>query len=283
MNPTEINEALEAISRVPFDPDDFGFAFATATDNAKATVSKLRSGTTNKSDVPGGVLLNRKFHYAPAGAGEVDRVLDALRSSRKTEKHKPAILIATDGVTISAEHPRSGDTLHCAFSELGDHFGFFLPAAGKERYRPAEENPVDVKAAGKLARLYDALVRSDPDWGTDARRHAMNQFMTRLIFCMFAEDVGIFPERQFSRLIFTHTGDRGEGAREAIETAFTAMNEPKDARRDLPAWTRELEYVNGGLFAGEIGAPEFDVLSYRYLRDACDLNWREINPTSSAR
>ena len=60
--------------------------------------------------------------------------------------------------------------------------------------RPAEENPADVKATGKLAKLYDALVKANPDWATDARRHDMNQFMTRMIFCMFAEDVGIFPE-----------------------------------------------------------------------------------------
>ncbi|WP_194098648.1 class I SAM-dependent DNA methyltransferase [Marivivens aquimaris] len=278
MNPTEIYDALAEIAAKPFDPNEFPFAFAEATDAAKAAISKLRNGSTNKSDVSGGVLFNKKFHYAPALKGLTDVTLDQLRASKKTKASKPAILIATDGETIAAEHPVSGDTLHCTFSELGDHFGFFLPAAGKERYRAVEENPVDVKATGKLARLYDALTKANPDWGSDDRRHEMNQLMMRLIFCMFAEDVGIFPDNQFSRLLFTHAGDKGEEARETIITAFNAMNLPKDKRGALPAWTAELEYVNGGLFAGTIDAPRFDTISFRYLRDACDLDWREINP-----
>jgi hypothetical protein len=278
MNPTEIYQALAAIAAKPYDQTEFPLDFALATDNAPATVAKLRNGSYNKSDLPGGVLLNKKFHYAPALPGMANATLDALRASRKTQKHKPAILIATDGAEIAAEHLKSGDVLHGAFSDLGDRFGFFLPAAGKERYRAAEENPVDIKVAGKLARLYDALIRHNPDWGTESRRHEMNQLMTRLIFCMFAEDVGIFPENQFSRLIFTHAGDRGENMREVLTHAFSAMNTPHDRRDALPAWARELEYVNGGLFAGPVEAPSFDVNSTRYFRDICDEDWKEINP-----
>ena len=278
MNPAEIYDALAALAAKPYDPSEFPFDFALATDNAPATVAKLRAGSYNKSDLPGGVLMNQKFHFAPALPGLAAVTLDNLRANKRTAKHKPAILIATDGVEIAAEHPKSGDTLHCAFAELGDRFGFFLPAAGKERYRAAEENPVDVKVSGKLAKLYDALIRQNPDWATDARRHDMNQLMTRLIFCLFAEDVGIFPENQFSRLIFTHSGDKGEGMREVLISAFTAMNTPKDRRDALPAWTREFEYVNGGLFAGGIDAPRFDAPSARYLRDVSAENWKGINP-----
>jgi len=278
MNPTEIYDALAEIASQPFDAQEFPFSFAAATDGAKAAIAKLRNGSSNKSDLPGGVLFNRKFHYAPAAAGQSAVVLEALRASKKTKSAKPAILIATDGETIAAEHPASGDPLHCRFDEMGDNFGFFLPAAGKERYRAVEENPVDVKATGKLARLYDALIKANPSWGSEARRHEMNQLMMRLIFCMFAEDVGIFSEDQFSRLLFTHAGDKGEEARETLIIAFQAMNLPKSKRDGLPKWASELEYVNGGLFAGTIDAPHFDVIAYRYLREACALNWREINP-----
>lgn len=278
MNPTEIYEALANLASKPFDAAEFPFEFALATDNAPATIAKLKGGTYNKSDIPDGVLLNQKFHFSPALPGTSAACLDALRASKRNAKHRPAILIATDGQEIAAEHPKSGDTLYCAFSELGDRFGFFLPAAGKERYRAAEENPVDVKVAGKLAKLYDALIRKNPDWAEKARQHDMNQLMTRLIFCMFAEDVGIFPENQFSRLIFTHAGDRGEGMREVLINAFTAMNTPKPDRGGLPASTREFEYVNGGLFAGRIDAPVFDVTATRYLKDVCGETWTGINP-----
>jgi len=278
VNPAEIYDALAAVAAKPYDPAEFPFDFAAATDNNPATIAKLRNGSFNKSDLPGGVLMNQKFHFAPALPGMAAVTLDQLRANKRTLKHKPAILIATDGVEIAAEHPKSGDTLHCAYAELGDRFGFFLPAAGKERYRAAEENPVDVKVAGRLAKLYDALIRRNPDWATEARRHDMNQLMTRLIFCLFAEDVGIFPQEQFSRLVFTHAGDKGEGMREVLISAFTAMNTPKPDRAALPAWTREFEYVNGGLFAGGIDAPVFDAPSARYLRDVSAEDWKGINP-----
>jgi len=278
MNPTEIYDALSEIAAKPFNATEFPFEFALATDAAQAAVAKLRNGSTNKSDLPGGVLFNKKFHFAPALGGLVDVTLDLLKASRRNASAKPAILIATDGDTVAAHHPASGESLHCKFSEIGDHFGFFLPAAGKERYKAVEENPVDIKATGKLARLYDALIKANPEWATDARRHEMNQLMMRLIFCLFAEDVGIFPENQFSKAIFTHTGDKGEEARGVLIAAFRAMNLRKEDRTGLPAWTHVFEYVNGGLFAGEADAPHFDTISFRYLKEAASLNWREINP-----
>ncbi|MGV1754047.1 class I SAM-dependent DNA methyltransferase [Agrobacterium sp. CG674] len=278
MNPTEIADALDVIAKEKFDPGEFGYSFAQATDNAQATVSKLRAGTTNKSDLAGGVLLNAKFHYVPALPGMAAQMLDALRASKRNAKAKPAILIATDGEMIAAEHPKSGETLHCPFGELGTQFAFFLPAAGKERYRAAEENPVDIKATGKLAKLYDALLRANPDWAGPERRHAMNLFMTRLIFCLFSEDVGVFPDDQFSHAVFSYGGNKGEHARDTIVTAFSAMNLPEGQRPNLPAWTEKFKYVNGGLFADAIDAPNFDPISFRYLRDAAGLDWKLINP-----
>lgn len=278
MNPTEIADALDALAKAPFDPGTFGFSFAEATDSANATVSKLKAGKLNRSDLPDGVLLNGKFHYAPATPGEVPHALDAVRGSKRTAKGKPVILIATDGETVSAENTKSKETLHCAFSELGKEFAFFLPVAGKERYRAAEENPVDIAATGKLAKLYDALIRHNPDWAGDERRHVMNLFMTRLIFCLFSEDVGIFREQQFSKAVFTYSGNKGEDAAAIIATAFRAMNLPKGVRDGLPDWAEAFDYVNGGLFADEVAVPAFSPMAFRYLRDAADLDWREINP-----
>lgn len=128
-----------------------------------------------------------------------------------------------------------------------------------------------IEASKKLAKLYDSLIKANPDWATDERRHDMNQLVMRLIFCMFAQKVGIFPDEQFSRLIFTHAGDRGEEMQATLIAAFRAMNLPKDKREELPFWTAELEYVNGGLFAGTIDAPRCDVLAFRYLKRIAEL------------
>ena len=281
MNPTEIYDALSDLASQPFDDSIFPYDFALATDAAKATVDKLRKGATNRSDLPGGVLLSRRFHFAPAGGTEqatVDAVLDQLKASPRNKQAKPAILLTTDGTMLAAFHPASGESLHCPLDEMAKHFGFFLPAAGKERYRAVEENPVDVQATGKLAKLYDALIRHNPEWKNPSHTHIMNQFMMRLIFCLFSEDVGIFPKDQFSRLVLDYGGKQGEALHIVLQAGFEAMNLPKDERSHLPDWTAPLEYVNGGLFAGDITIPTFDVTAFRYLKDACALDWKDINP-----
>jgi len=278
MNPTEIADALEEIAAQPFDAAEFPFAFAAATGSPQATVSKLRSGTINKSKVPGAVLMNRKFYAIVTAPGGVDQGLAMIRSDKKTATHKPAILLATDGTDLSAENPATGEALHIKLADLHREFGFFLPAAGMSRYKAADENPVDIKATGRLAKLYDALLKDNPDWKSAERRHDLNQLMTRLVFCMFAEDVGIFEDNLFSRLIFTHAGDHGEEAQLCLTQAFASMNLPKDARGDLPDWTHAFPYVNGGLFADALEVPRFYRGAYRYLQDAAGLDWREINP-----
>lgn len=96
MNPTEIFEALDALGKAPYDPSELPFGFAEATDNAKATIAKLR-GATNKLDIEGGVLLNGKFHFAPALPGMTDAVLDEITRSKRTARAKPAILFSSDG------------------------------------------------------------------------------------------------------------------------------------------------------------------------------------------
>ncbi len=281
MNPTEIYDALSDLASQPYNASSFPYDFALATDAAKATIDRLRKGASNRSDLPGGVLLSRRFHFAPAGETEqttVDSVLDQLKASSRNKQTKPAILLTTDGTMLAAFHPASGGSLHCRFDELAEHFGFFLPAAGKERYRAVEENPVDVKATGKLARLYDALIRHNPAWKNPSHTHIMNQFMMRLIFCLFSEDVGIFPKGQFTRLVLDYGGKKGEALHTVLQAGFEAMNLPQDERNHLPDWTAPLKYVNGGLFAGDINIPTFDVTAFRYLKDACELNWKDINP-----
>lgn len=280
MNPTEISDALETISMAPFSPAEFGYDFAAATGNAKATVSKLRPGkrSLNKSNISGAVLMNRRFYYIAAEPGGAETAMKLLLADKKTAQHKPAILIAIDGQEVVAQHPASGDVLRCAFHDLYHHFGFFLPAAGMTRFRAAEENEIDIKATGRLAKLYDALLRRNPDWAVEERRHDLNQLMTRLIFCLFAEDVGIFPKDQFARLIVNHSGERGVEAHLVIRDAFAAMSLPEADRGHLPAWTHELKYVNGGLFSGKPDSPVFDSISWGYLQDAANDDWRKINP-----
>jgi len=280
--PTEIAGNLERLATAPFEGDEFPFAFALAMGSPKATVNRLKTSKT--SGVRGAVLKNRRFHILVTGSGPVsetlDEGLDRIRADKANLKRKPEILLVTDGVDIVAEHRETGETLRVSFKDMAKKFGFFLPAAGFAKHRSVEENPVDVKATRNLAKLYRALLTENPEWNGEGRRHDFNRFMMRLIFCLFAEDVGIFEKDLFSRLVFDHGGNDGEEGHLCIARAFRAMDLPSgDAKRkDLPEWTIPLPYVNGGLFAGSVDVPRFDRLSWGYLGDAGALDWKEINP-----
>ncbi len=193
MNAVEIEEAISALAELPFDAEEFPFAFLLAFGNKATTIKRLRSGSSNKSD-QGGVLQTNNVHLKVCAEGEVTRTLAQLKVSPATTKAKAKFVLATDGNDLEAEDLVTGETIACAYEDFPDHFGFFLPLAGISTVKQIRESAFDIKATGRLNRLYVELLKDNPEWGTAARRHDMNHFMARLIFCFFAEDTDIFEK-----------------------------------------------------------------------------------------
>ncbi len=283
VNAVEIEEAVSALTEAPFDAAEFPFAFLAAFGNKDATLRKLRSAkaseTTNKSDV-GGVLQRNNIHLAVAPAGAVSATLATLRESPATAKHKARFILATDGATVEAEHLDSGEPLACAWADLPNHFGFFLPLAGITTVRQIRENAFDIRATSKLNKLYVELLKVNPEWGSDERRPDMNHFMSRLIFSFFAEDTGIMPAGLFSNTVSTMSTPDASNTHEVISELFRAMNTAHASRgtADLPRWAVSLPYVNGGLFAGNQDVPRFSRTARAYLLQVGSLDWKQINP-----
>lgn len=278
MNVIEIEEAVADIAEKPFDEDDFFYDFMAAYGANPTTITRLKDGSTNKTDIPNGILWRNWVHYIPNPAEGLSMALERLETSAATKRGKCRYILTTDGNQVAARDLKSDDHLICDFSELDDKFGFFLPIAGYDRYRAADENVVDIKATGKLSKLYDALVRDNPDWGTSEKRHDMNQFMTRIIFCLFAEDTGIFEDNLFSETLVNYGGEKGGSAQQVLQTAFEIMNLDGEPRERKPEWAKQFPFVNGGLFAGSRDAPKFGPVAYLNLIEAGKLDWKEINP-----
>src|ERR1700694_637905 len=110
MNAVEIDEAVSDLVAQPFDAAEFPVDFLAAFGNKETTLKRLRSGSSNASDVPAGVLQRNNIHLAAAPAGAVDSTLAALRESPKTGSAKAKFLLATDGVSPEAEDMLSGET-----------------------------------------------------------------------------------------------------------------------------------------------------------------------------
>ena len=136
MNAVEIEEAISNLAEGPFEPENFPFAFLEAFGNKETTLKRLRSGNSNQSDLPGGVLQRNNIHLKVCGEGEVTATLDALRKSPATSRQKAKFILATDGKSFEAENLGDGETVACAYADFSDHFGFFLPLAGITTVRP---------------------------------------------------------------------------------------------------------------------------------------------------
>lgn len=281
MNAVEIEEALSELASQPFDPVEFPYAFLAALGNKEVTLKRLRKGDTNASDVPGGVLQRSNIHLAVCAEGEVAQTLRVLRESPKTVQAKAKFILATDGVALEAEDLASGEFLTSDFPKFADHFAFFLALAGISTVKEIKENPIDVKATGRLNKLYVELLKNNPAWATDARRPDMNHFMARLVFSYFAEDTDIFHGSSlFTSTLGQVTESDGSNTDTVLEAIFRAMNVPTAERAGakLPAWAARFPYVNGGLFSGSTDVPTFTRTARSYLLRAGDLNWSQINP-----
>jgi len=280
MNAVEIEQAISELAEQPFDAVEFPYAFLMAFGNKETTIKRLRTGASNKSDI-GGVLQTSNIHLATCTPGAVATTLNALKSSPATTRAKAKFILATDGIDLEAEDISTGETIACRYIDFPDHFGFFLPLAGISTVKQIRESAFDIRATSRLNRLYVELIKDNPDWGSADKRHDMNHFMARLIFCFFAEDTDIFV----SNNLFTTTIDQmssrdGSNTHEVVGEIFRAMNTAIAKRTDvkLPRWADTFPYVNGGLFSGSTDVPRFSKIAQRYLSHIGSLDWTQINP-----
>lgn len=280
MNAVEIEQAITDLASQPFDRVEFPYAFLQAFGNKETTLKRLRSGATNKSDL-GGVLQTSNIHLAVCEPGKVTETLAALKASPATARAKAKYVLATDGETLEAEELESGETVACDYPQFPDHFGFFLPLAGISTVKQIRENSFDIRATSRLNRLYVELLKDNPAWGTAERRHEMNHFMARLIFCFFAEDTDIFNGTGLFTDTLTQMSDRdSSNLHEVMGEIFRAMNTPiaQRASASLPRWADAFPYVNGGLFSGDPDVPRFSRIARSYLLHIGALDWKQINP-----
>ncbi len=280
MNAVEIEEAISNLAELPFDAESFPYAFLEAFGNKEATLKRLKS--SNESDVEGGVLQRNNIHIAVCPSGEVNQTLNKLRLSPATAKSKAKFILATDGVNFEAEDLTSDDSpIVCKYEDFPNHFGFFLALAGISTVKQIRESSFDIRATSRLNRLYVELLQTNPEWGTSERRHDMNHFMGRLIFCFFAEDTDIFNGKDlFTGTIEQMSAKDASDTHEIISEIFRAMNTNVADRQaaSIKRWAEGFPYVNGGLFSGSTETPRFSKIARSYLIHVGQLDWTRINP-----
>ena len=217
----------------------------------------------------------KQIYFKPVESSEnLFEALEQLKSSPIVHAHQIRFLFVTDYQSIEAYDCVAQDSISIPFSELAKEYVFFLPLiSGYEKATITSESPADTKAAEKMGRLFDAIQSNN-----NLNPHELNLFLTRLLFCFFAEDTGIFEKQAFTQLIKNHCHLSGEALKPLLETLFEILNTDYSLRKDLPSHLAKFPYVNGGLFADNIRIPEFNPRAFRLLLDCAGLDWSEINP-----
>ncbi len=278
MNIAEIEAALRDLVDQPFDSAGFVFDFLRIYDAPKSTVTKLRQGQDADLLQSGDVLWKKKLWFRVAPKGKAARTVDAMVADPVGAKQAPRFFLATDGREVYARDAKADITLDVEFSKLNDSFDFFLPLAGIERYEGVAENPADIKATARLAKLYDAILEANPSWIKEDRTHALNIFMTRMLFCFFAEGTSIFESGLFTQTLMTCSREDGSDLAQVLETLFLSMNADSKHRAGMPEFAKRFPYVNGGLFKDKAPIPTFSKRARRLLKECGELSWSHINP-----
>lgn len=249
-------------------------------------VRRTKEGPGNLAKDGETVLIKNLIAYRPVTVNVINDdcqalydVINAMRGDNKITKHSPRLYVASDGIRVVAYDPKENDWYDNSIELLWKDFEFFTPLAGIEKIQFTEEAEADVKSAELMAKLFDDIRRynniRDPQMV-----HAINVFMSRLLFCFFAEDTGLFPEDNlFTNTLKTHTKEDGSDLGEFIDRAFLAMS-TKDAvvLDTLPDLYKVFPYVNGGLFRDRYPIPVLSRRARTLILNCGEYNWREINP-----
>ena len=258
---------------------EFIFDLLLAYGKPQSSATRLRNGDLNVAADPASEVAQKKVIYFKETTGDALAVLEELRSSPDVVRFSTRFVLVTDYVELVAADTQTGETIGFPIRDIDQHFTFFLPWAGMEKAQYVAEAHADVKAAERMGKLFDELLHANPDLLERPHgRHALNLFFTRLLFCFFAEDTGIFEENQFTNAVGSHTLADGSDTADFLTDLFTALD--TESPINTPTHLAAFPYVNGRLFtmSPDHVVPAFTKSARDELINAGKLIWREINP-----
>ncbi|MFV0171558.1 N-6 DNA methylase [Empedobacter falsenii] len=276
MKKTEIQQNLHTLSQ-NIEQENFIYDFLSSFGLSKTTITRLKKGDYNLSKVDGELFYKGKIFFKVEKEANLLNLIDELAKDEKIKKQKPRFIVVTDFKDVLAVDTKLGNNKEFPIEQLGEQTDFFLPLSGAEIYRVSNDNKLDRDAAYKLGELYDILVVDNPDWIAQGS-HQLNIFLSRLLFCFFAEDTGIFEVKSiFTETLANNTKKDGSDVDLFLTTLFKKLNTP-DGKGSFELHFDKFPYVNGGLFRDDIQCPKFSAKARQILLDSGELDWSEINP-----
>ena len=211
---------------------------------------------------------------APGAVSPAPTNRPANTSTPLPENQRPRYILVSDFQTFELHDLDERQTANFPLADLHAHvekFGFIL---GVQRRTFRDQDPANLKAAELMGLLHDALAASG------YQGHDLERFLVRVVFCLFADDTGIFEPRDiFFDFIETRTHEDGSDTGARLAELFQVLNTPEAERQTtLDEDLARFPYVNGALFDGPLSIPFFDAAMRAALLNACRFDWSNISP-----
>ena len=220
---------------------------------------------------PGVLLVEQKSagRNLDQARDQADQYFDAL-----PESDRPRYRLVSDFQTFELLDRDEREEVRFDLADLPEQverFGFVL---GIQKRTFRDQDPVNIQAAEVVGQLHDALKAAGYSG------HNLERFLVRLVFCLFADDTGIFEPRDiFLDLLANRTKPDGSDTGTLLLQLFQVLNTPEDARmKTLDVDLARFPYVNGDLFEGVLPIPAFNSGMRSKLLDACRFDWTGISP-----
>ncbi len=273
----EIEERVAAVKAL--EGGEFLFELLRAYGIPKASITRLRTGSYNRSEQEGEYLWREKVYFRSLDSSdeELYGLVDAAKAEERVRRERPRFVIARNRSKLVAADLKTGDALDIEVEELQNHAAFFLPWARIEKTQIENQNLADVKAAERMAKLYDEIVKHNAV-EIEEQIHDLNVFFSRLLFCFFAEDTGVFEKGSFTNAIGSLSREDGKDLHELLDQVFDVLNTEESKRIGYPSHLLGFGFVNGKLFERHSSAPRFTAKARSLVLDCGTLDWSQINP-----
>jgi hypothetical protein len=237
------------------------------------TVARLKHPGLGRIDVfwPGLMLAEHKSAGADLDAA-FQQATDYFEGL--SDRELPRYVVVSDFRRFALYDLEEGAVWRLTLKEFPQKVHLFGFIAGYRRQKVREEDPINVEAVQKMGELHDMLKRDG------YAGHALEVFLVRLLFCLFADDTGIFqPKDALQDLIENHSRADGADLGDLLNRLFFVLNTPIEQRqRSLPEIFAAFPYVNGRLFEERLAPPAFNRAMRALLLELCGLNWGAISP-----
>jgi len=279
----QVEQNIASIANRSLYTADFLYELLAAYGRAASSIAQLKAGTLNKATDLDAILQKDVVYFKVFPKNTIlEDEIEAIENDPLTERYRPRYLIATDLTELRAKDIKKKTTLAIKIADLDKDIAFFYGWTGDEITDNKTEAVADRKAADKMNELYSEIEKVNLAKFAkkgNSFRHDLNVFFSRLLFCFFAEDTGLFAKNQFTNTIKLITNTDGSDLNIFFVNLFRALDSEDKSVFSTPY--SEFPFVNGTIFNAtkhNIVVPDFNAQARHLLIECTKSDWSQINP-----